>query len=93
MEDTLEGTREEASGSEAPAQVTQPWTFSKSSLIRKLRQHLISRSFGASAVFVVIICVTVHLGEMLMTLHLSADDDDEANRASDEPVVVLQPHI
>ncbi|KAK2867030.1 hypothetical protein Q8A67_025147 [Cirrhinus molitorella] len=42
MEDTLEGTREEASGSEAPAQVTQPWTFSKSSLIRKLRQHLIS---------------------------------------------------
>lgn len=38
----MEDTREEASGPEAPAQVTQPWTFSKSSLIRKLRQHLIS---------------------------------------------------
>ncbi len=38
----MEDTREEASGPEAPAQVTQPWTYSKSSLIRKLRQHLIS---------------------------------------------------
>uniref|UniRef100_A0A9J8AAJ0 tubulin-glutamate carboxypeptidase n=1 Tax=Cyprinus carpio carpio TaxID=630221 RepID=A0A9J8AAJ0_CYPCA len=38
----MEDTREETSGPEAPAQVTQPWTFSKSSLIRKLRQHLIS---------------------------------------------------
>ncbi|XP_052400604.1 cytosolic carboxypeptidase 4 isoform X2 [Carassius gibelio] len=38
----MEDTREEASGPDAPAQVTQPWTFSKSSLIRKLRQHLIS---------------------------------------------------
>ncbi len=38
----MEDTREEASGPEAPAQVIQPWTISKSSLIRKLRQHLIS---------------------------------------------------
>ncbi len=39
--------------------------------------------------------MTVHLGEMLIALHLSADDDDddEANQASDESVVVLQPQI
>ncbi len=53
-------------------------------------------SFRASAVFLVVICMTVHLGEMLIALHLSADDDDdddEANQASDESVVVLQPQI
>ncbi|KAK7121699.1 hypothetical protein R3I93_022703 [Phoxinus phoxinus] len=35
MEDTREGP-------DASAQATQPWTFSKSSLVRKLRQHLTS---------------------------------------------------
>ncbi|XP_067236193.1 cytosolic carboxypeptidase 4 isoform X2 [Chanodichthys erythropterus] len=40
----MEDTREVMSGPDAPAQATQPWTFSKSSLIRKLRQHLSSRS-------------------------------------------------
>lgn len=38
----MEDTREVMSGPDAPAQATQPWTFSKSSLIRKLRQHLTS---------------------------------------------------
>ncbi len=50
-------------------------------------------SFRASAVFLDVICMTVHLGEMLIALRLSADDDDEAYQASDESVVVLQPQI
>lgn len=47
----MEDTREVKPGPDASAQATQPWTFSKSSLVRKLRQHLTSSKYSIFIVF------------------------------------------